>query len=221
MKFPLFILCSLSLLSLFSCSDDEPNYSCSDTNSVLFPEDPKERFFFKPGSYWVYENENAPGVFDSCYVTNYYSKTEPSDPERLGKINTKKCYEELYMESHSLRFGSLYTSAGVKIATEGFNYTNEYFSIVNFGIQTQNIQFCMLDLKGEEYIPENCEYNKVYITDSIDVNGQIYKDVLTIDRQPGNEGAYVSVSYAKNIGPVKMIRRDSTKWNLVRYEIMP
>jgi len=81
------------ILSSISCHDDNYPEGCNKRNTVLLPEDAKARFYFKDGTYWVYQDSISKEI-DSCWVEN-------SNSEIYHPYNYKTCHEDIYFDVYS------------------------------------------------------------------------------------------------------------------------
>lgn len=95
------IIILLALISLQQCQCKKndsitPALQCTSSNSVLVPQDMKDRFYFKDGTYWVYKNINT-NALDSMWVWQSTISTSPVEPKIYG-TGFNKCYESFYFK---------------------------------------------------------------------------------------------------------------------------
>jgi hypothetical protein len=209
-----------------SCKDKKPSgTSCTDPifcQSVLVA---KDFFFFKQGSWWVYE-EATSHERDSMYViqsvnstTNYNFditiKSALTDyeyhywPEYYGYNNgcsmngpvSKKC---LYVNRSKYKFQNLYAESFVFF----IRYNKDDFIYTGADVM-------------------NCPNNTITIAeiyDSLAVAGASFQHVVRVDElccfHEGNQPT--KFYYTKNVGIIRKDLIDSNQvWNLVNYHIEP
>src|SRR5690606_10575757 len=71
--------------------------------TAYFPQDAKDRFFFKKGTWWVYQNITTKEL-DSVWVSKANWSYVSADNMRDGYIKNK-CYETGIVEVYSLKNG--------------------------------------------------------------------------------------------------------------------
>ena len=87
----IFLVC-LGALFLSSCDED---FECSSDNTVPIPQNMKDFFYFKEGTWWVYYNTKT-HLYDSLWVRKSSLNVYRGEGrEGFGKID--KCYEQTSM----------------------------------------------------------------------------------------------------------------------------
>jgi hypothetical protein len=78
---------------LYTCRKSDAHLKCTDKNTVRFPQQTKEYFYFKEGSWWLYENQGT-GETDSQWVGRaYLERTNATQQKKNGAKVDGKCYE--------------------------------------------------------------------------------------------------------------------------------
>jgi|GEM_PF-2317358 len=214
-------LAFFAMLGLHNCGGpDTPTYECTPDITVPFPQDALDRFYFKTGTWWVYEEINNPGMEDSVWVTKNEVITEPPNPKIYGKINTRKCYSAYYVHIVNSRYGSLLIKMGISSPFDGFDYEKEFFGVGAIGELSNNIDLCIANLDGDSYREKNCDDNRISIDNSIMVQSQQYHEALHLLKDKGTWDYLDEAWYVRHIGLVKYKRADGSEWELVRYNIV-
>lgn len=97
----------LILIQSSSCSNKNKNEEetvCTTQNTVLVPQDLKDRFFFKEGTYWIYKNI-ASNETDSLWVVLGNVETISVDNKNYGYIKNK-CYERFVTTVKNKQFNN-------------------------------------------------------------------------------------------------------------------
>lgn len=103
----LLISLAVMLCSLSNCKKGNQDNKggietvCNSANTAYFPQDAKDRFFFKAGTWWVYENIDTKER-DSIWVKSAECHSWSADGKEGGYIKNK-CYESCRMEIFSLK----------------------------------------------------------------------------------------------------------------------
>lgn len=218
----LFIILNVGFCS--SCKDkDEPETNCTPDNTVLVPQDMKDRFFFKVGTYWIYKNLQT-NETDSIWVWISYNNPLSVNREDFGFIKDK-CYETFTTNTMSKKIpnNSNYNRWGIDIyPKEGKKLTNELFGLEDATSLTNYFPNYRIEVRGGVY--ENQSGSEITMLDSITTQDNIvYKDVLWLKYQAGilTRDYLDDMHYAKNIGLVKFHRfTDTSDWELIRYKII-
>lgn len=222
MKTFIFLLLTCLLFPfLQNCgTTDTPTYECTPDITIPFPQDALDRFYFKTGTWWVYEEINNPGVEDSVWVEKSYGISEIPDPKDYGRTKTKKCYDYHHVEIRSDRFGLLACNFRTGAVVEGFDYDSEFFRVTKTGEMANYITTCIASLNGNTYRPENCNKNKVNMVDTLTTPTKIYTNILLVEKDKGTMDFMDVAWYVKNVGLVKFEKADGSEWELVRYTIV-
>ncbi len=227
--FTLSAVATLVVSLAVSCKQntEEPNYCATSPggcNSVLVA---KEFFLFKPGSWWVYEEEYS-GVRDSMYVLNYVNGSDYNflmeikssldefeyrywpiyngQPSDNGCSTTapviKKC---MYVKSSKGKPGSPGISIG-EATSLFFQYR------INDSIQSYNFYYPNNRIKVTEILSQ-CSFGYDSFSETIKVfnpHNRFNRDHPT------------NYYHSKGVGIVRKELIDTTEtWNLVNYHIEP
>ncbi len=226
--FSLIALATLVVSLAVSCKQttEEPNFCATSPggcNSVLIA---KEFFLFKPGSWWVYEEEYS-GVRDSMYVYSYANASNydfdiviksslnnyqyHSWPVYNGQPTDKQCSKTspvvkkcLYVKSSKVLVGSQQESK--EITSLFFQYR------LNDSIQSYNF-----------YYPNNVVKIESILSESYFGYGH-FNETISI-KNPHNRFERdhpTNYFYSRGVGLVRKELLDTTEtWNLVNYHIEP
>lgn len=216
----LFIILNIGFCS--SCKDkDEPETICSPANTVLVPQDMKDRFYFKTGTYWIYKNL-ATQEIDSLWVIADVIENINVDDDGFIK---NKCYESFQIAIRSLLFTQKgrYNNYQLDFFPQsGHNLSNESYTLYDHSPLNNNNTVFRIELKGKSY--ENQMGASIEFKDSIVTNDNItYKDVLHLYYPTGTSTYdYLrEMYYAKNKGLVKFKRNtDNSEWELIQSKII-
>jgi hypothetical protein len=218
------LLALFILMQSSSCSNKNKNEEetvCTPQNTVLVPQDLKDRFFFKVGTYWIYQNIQT-NETDSLWVWVSYQESISVNDEHYGYIKDK-CYEQFATSimSELYKSSSRYTSYSISIypkkedGGELFGL-EESTPLNNFGA------IYRLENRGGQY--ENQEGVEITMLDTLlTQNNIVYKNVLHLKYPTGQQtNDYLDdMYYAKNIGLVKFHRfTDTSNWELIRSHIV-
>jgi hypothetical protein len=223
------ILTHLSIItfSIVLCSCDSNNKQeetvCSAANTVLVPQDLKDRFFFKVGTYWIYKNLQT-NETDSIWVFNSTNNTSPVDRKIFGD-GYNKCYQVFDLKTKSIKFSSAYyyTRLGISLHPPNvMNTNNELFGIGEGTPLNNYTAIYRIEIRGNKY--ENQDGAEILMLDSLTTGTNIvFKDILRLKYPAGfqTQDYMDDMHYAKNIGLVKFHRfTDNTNWELIRYNII-
>jgi hypothetical protein len=218
---------SIVLLSslLFSC--DERNKQeetvCTSANTVLVPQDLKDRFFFKEGTYWIYQNIQT-NETDSVWVFNSTNNTSAVDTKIFGD-GYNKCYEVFDIKTKSAKFqdAHYYSRLGISLhPIKEMNSNKELFGLSEGTPLNNYTAIYRLEVRGNKY--ENQDGAEILMLDSINtLTGLIFKDILRLKYPAGfqTQDYMDDMHYAKNVGLVKFHRfTDNSNWELIRYNII-
>jgi hypothetical protein len=197
---------------------------CTASNSVLIPADMKDRFYFKDGTYWVYQNINT-GATDSMWVWKSELTVLPVDPKIYGS-GFNKCYESFgyyIRNAKSVLDDSYYSSMGIILHPQKQESAKELFGISDFyHLNHSDINSYRIENRGGVY--ENQIGATMEMKDSIMTqDNTVFKDILRLYYAVGAQtNDYLTdMCFAKNIGLAKFKRRtDNTEWELTRYRIV-
>jgi len=192
-----------------------PDTICTDENTIKFPQDGVDRFFFKTGSYWVYK-DSIDGLLDSVWVTE---ATEGRMDMRKKNYKTKgKCYEFKKIKVESNRNSQYHINFAEQTSPYGSTYEEEYFYI-DILLPHSSLIYTRLRYKGENIdTAEVIENNKLSLVDSIKVLDHTFTNVLRIENPQGGIEPNAIMYYSKYNGLVKYKEKKSGHvWELLRY----
>lgn len=220
----LLIILSIAL-SCQSCKDDKQEMAtvCTPDNTVLVPQDMKDRFFFKEGTYWIYINLQTQEI-DSIWVWSSYNDNYPAtDLDDSGIKN--KCYETFTVNTKSRRYPKLetYNRYGLHpYPKAGKNLADEVFEIWDRTELNDMRAIYRTNMKGSQY--ENQMGAEITRLDSFLTKSNIvYHNILHLKYSQGltTQDYLDDMHYAKNIGLVKFHRfTDTSNWELIRCKII-
>lgn len=219
----LFVILNTGFCS--SCKDkNEPETVCTPQNTAYFPQDAKDRFFFKEGTWWVYENSDTKET-DSIWVTNASFRYWSADNMEDGNIKNK-CYEtgriEIYSLYNGIKTHLVQRSFSYIGGKPGINPAQEHFTLDDAIPMFDFRPVYRFDIFGEQYQTPNQESAEITFKDSIEVNGELYNNVLHYYYPNGvSPHDYLEEAwYAKNVGTIKYISKDHSTWILVKSKII-
>lgn len=215
-------------LLVLSCKKDPPIPYCEE-----FPDDcvdvreVKDYFYFKLGSWWVYEEEHT-GIRDSVYVTETYNDTS-SVLFETWLYSTYDGYDYTFWTTgvrpevksnmakkteRSTRVIRAKTTPGDHVAEDGcflfypipgLSTTTSYIS--GAGIENYHIGALVMEFIYSSYNIEGTTFNNVvYVSE---------------ENNPVEEGQPTNHYYSPHVGLIKKELLDSNQiWNLVEYEII-
>ncbi|MEI6506867.1 MAG: hypothetical protein WCO54_00185 [Bacteroidota bacterium] len=220
-----FIFTAILFLQQCQCKKNDtvtPVLQCTSSNSVLFPQDMKDRFYFNVGTYWIYKNIKTNDI-DSMWIWKSSIATTPVDPKMYG-TGFNKCYESFaYLIRNPLTANGdkYYSSISILLSPNKNQQAIELFGLSDFYLSNQ-ISVYRVDNRGGKY--ENQEGETMSMVDSIlTLDNIIYKNILRLYYPVGTQtfDYLLDAYYAKNVGLVKFKRRiDNTEWELIRYHIV-
>ncbi len=199
-------------INLTSCNDDKCDDCvsiCDSSNTIFLPQEVKDYFCFKEGSYWVYK-DSISGVFDSIWIKNAVIEigNQPS--------MKKNCNEVYSCVFSSLEYGGWICqieSVGPKVVNDIFNFK---FLNTNNGLLVYRFEY-----KDNAFIVNTAEGGVVSKMDSIDINGAVYKNILYLNYpNPVQRTEYYKTAYySPLVGLVKCITQDGKVWELIDYKV--
>ncbi|MFT6502332.1 MAG: hypothetical protein ACJASQ_002458 [Crocinitomicaceae bacterium] len=219
-KYILLVFCALLLLG---CKKDEPipcqetgNKNCEDIQNV------KNFFYFKVGSYWVYEEETS-GDLDTIYVTE--ASENPSNYDFDVRVySTYEGYFYHYWPEYSPVPGT--NEYGIVCKTCLFIKRSKYKPGDYVGEATSCF---FVPIVGTEETNWTVLYpsNKVRITsiDSVfDIGGIEFDRTITVHEEHSHMNNYSPTNHylSENVGLTRKELIDSNQvWNLIDYYIEP
>ncbi len=214
----------LSLALVLGCNKDTVPCTTCPTSSGADCEDiqnVKHFFYFKVGSWWVYEEENS-GARDSVYVTSALENPSNYDFD----VEVYSTYQDYYY-----RFWPVYNLVSSECPAQGvickqcLNINRSKYKPGDFVAET-NCFFFTPELGAFEYEPHSQAPMNRVILDSImteySLSNVIYERTIRIhEENTFMEGKQATNHYfSENVGLVKKELLDSNQvWNLVDYHI--
>jgi hypothetical protein len=220
----LFVLCA------YACTRDvpvepakPPPYECVPEKTAKVPDDLKDRFYFKTGTYWIYQNL-ATGETDSVAVCD-----APFTVWRITPLESEpwdKCYETFSMYLVNRQFthrNNYYMRAGLYYHIKnGYDLPDEFFSI--------QVNTLVMDDVGRDRISyQTGEYKNFYgatvnrlTVYELQTTSTNFYDVLRIS-YPGPTLAdyFFDMYYAENFGLIKYRSSDDgSSWEMIRCHIV-
>lgn len=211
------ILCMAWLLFLsVAFSNCKEKFECSPSNTVLIPQNMKDFFFFKEGTWWVYVNVKT-GDYDSLWVWKHnFDIYRGEGGEGFGHLD--KCYEQTLSAIKSEIVSDLMSYRISNMVLD----ERERFHFIIFWRDPSNGLGKDFNLFFTNGILEKIDpVRPVIITslDSVIVQKNSYNSLIEIDASGFIYDNIRYRLYAKNIGLIKYIDRDSNQWELIRYNI--
>jgi hypothetical protein len=218
---PLFnALLFISLLALYTCRNDE-DLVCTDKNTYKIHPRALDFFFFKEGSWWVYE-ERTFGYRDSIWAARDQIKSvnPPNSGKRTCKCGWGHCVQEANTYFENEKF-NLNTTGGFLFAYNlGVAPFDQSVEIIDDGGTYFTSEYKRWVVKNG-VITSGSDKIQLEALDSILVNGTLYKDIIhTWYEDPGSANDWLLEAwYAKNFHLVKF--RDSKGiWELQKCNII-
>lgn len=220
-NYQLFCICLLAFI--FTTCHKEENLKCTEKNTIKVIQHARDFFYFKQGSWWVYEEETTK-LRDSIWVEKTAENTYVPEGgiQRTCNCGWGKCEEKL----------------GVRFVNKNHNKTNND-RLFGYGIMSDIVEegtairssgghyFSLSDIRlaydkhGNivEPLPFDASLERI---NSMQIEGKTYEDIIRIYYQEGKgDGDWLEEGFfAKNIHLIKYRRSDSTTWNLVKYNIV-
>lgn len=218
----------LILLTFQNCGKpDIPDYECNSDITVFIPEAADSIFFFKEGTYWIYQREDSL-YEDSVWVSGVIAKNYPVDHKAYPEVKTKKCYE---FRSVTLTSKEGYFFDNTEFLVQGFepidgaDYSKEVFFI------NENITFRNPDRKSPRgrvlFAGNNLAMNNGYgdiatWLVSFSHGNTTYNSVIHLKNRPysKNQEYAAEVYYASRFGMIRFKDDNGIWWNLIRSHIV-
>jgi hypothetical protein len=203
---------------MFTTCRNESDLQCTDKNTIKILPHAMDFFFFKTGSWWVYEQEGT-GKRDSIYVGyhNIQTSNAVSAKKNCG-CGKGKCVQNANTSffSDKSKDKSLY---GFRI---GSSLEEGDYTIMEGGSTYVNYSGYRITYQNNQYDKQSPTYGTYEDLESITVKGRIYTDILHhYYTQSDNIPDWQHEAwYARNIYLVKFRLWDGTTWNLVKYNIV-
>lgn len=223
----IFLLLFLSL-ALTNCNR-EKNLKCSDANTVKVPPHAIDYFYFKVGTWWVYECEQT-GETDSLWVSeNDRYAGNPLRAKQDCSCGKGLCFQEAYTHIVNKKsvssnlillsyfMGHYLSDVANPIDDYGRSELREYRSDVH----TSGYK---IDYINQNYINKSTTGAALSSFDTLTVKGKTDNNIFEYKYDTGSSGSYpdwyLIAWYSKNISLIKYIKTDKTIWNLIKYNIV-
>ena len=208
----------LLLATIFCTCRSESELQCTNANTVRIIPHALDFFYFKTGSWWVYEEETT-GERDSIWVGIDISETSNATKAKTEcNCGRGKCVENKSISFFSRKANgqSLY---GFRISS-GLIEGN--FEIGESGKIYDNPTGYRIMYINNQYLKESPGYGVFEDLSSIEVRGKTYNNILHLyyTNQTNIPDWLHEAWYARNIYLVKFRLWDETTWNLVDYHIV-
>ncbi|HYG16064.1 MAG TPA: hypothetical protein VEC12_09945 [Bacteroidia bacterium] len=222
MKAIITVFFALAIIVLNSCKEEEP-----DEIVVAFPEDAVNYFYFKTGSYWIYQN-NKTNEVDSVWVhhsfKSWYS-AESWDKKTIYKI------ELIRMECNTSSYGT-YWSFDFRPFNYAGNQNNVSYSLWGGRSKISELTRCTLwkypfneginqvsNIKGVD----TSLYRIAGTHNTVTIGSKTYSSVLKVNITNCifMDKHDINMYWAPNYGIIKIEDLDdSSSWELVRHHLI-
>ena len=213
----------LSLVALFllTCKKDDSNLVCSDANTIKPPKDALDYFYFKEGTWWLYQ-EDSTGLTDSVWVSHSTMNQENlTASKRACNCGHGSCTQHAIVtfsnRAHNANTDKPLNGIGIRSSfTLGLSDISEGsdFCFLGSGFRWWYKNYKAQSPTDQGAILENL--------DSIVVKGKIFKDIIHhyYPIQTNIPDWLHEAWYARNIYLVKYRKYDGTNWSLIDYHIV-
>lgn len=199
-------------ISAWTCKE---KFECNSNNHVPIPQIMKDYFYYKEGSWWVYKNTKN-NTYDSMWISQSSSNNYRGEG-REGFGSTDKCYERIVMGIEQLGGDSISKFSMWDLSNFILNNDNRF----GFGVfwrdiaSTGNIDLNLFFTNNQLETYNPVRQISSEFKDSAMVQNQTYKNLIEVT---GSNYIYYWL-FAKNIGLVKYIDRNSNQWELIKHNI--
>jgi hypothetical protein len=198
------------LLTNAKCKLTGPDEIECNNNTLQLSSKAKSYFYFKQGSWWVYYNLTT-NVYDSLFVVSSQNKIR--QPAGDGE-DRSKCYEisrtTILSKRGEYSFGSSLDVSASKRTT----LFEENGSSQNNG---SNMELFFWE-DSVELINKVRPY-EIKLIDSLNIQNKWYKNLIEVKSEKVGFDNFDYRLYAKNIGLIKFINKQSNNWELIKHEI--
>lgn len=200
------------ILTLSSCKKkDNQTIDCGNGNTVLFPMDAFERFYFTDSTYWIYR-DSISGQVDSVWVQ--HSETSSAGIQTSDAESKNKCFQYGENTIQSV-LGENYQ---VTLLPRGKN-SGSYFSEIYIFIKKSGLTLSFALLEDSLFLNDGLGDGDIFFRPNILVNGVEFKNVLQWNNTTSIPVFYKKAYYVRNIGLVKYTASNGRVWELLRYRI--
>ncbi len=205
------------LAGIISCQSCKKKFECTAGNNVPIPQIMKGFFYYKVGSWWVYYNIKT-NAYDSMWVSQSSSNIYRGEgKEGFGDVN--KCYEHTVMgivNKRTVDFMRWDLSNFVLNNNQRFGFTI-YWRDPSTNVN-KDLNLFFSDGIIETYNPVRPLI--ISTPDSTTIQNNRYNNLIEVDAY---NFYYDNIKYrlfAKHVGLIKYIDRDSNQWELVKCNII-
>jgi len=202
-----FVITIISM-TLLNCNRCETNECTNGNTPYRISKVEKDYFYFKTGSWWVYENELSQEQ-DSMYVTE-------SNIERIMGDEACDCEESLFIRCGTSLDDSLFFNT----ISSGSKYL--YFTRKNLGSSFIELTFRFQVLNDSALSLTNQHNAIISYLPSYKVLNEEFKNVYRCFYNRALTDFYSDSYFASGIGLIRFTYKDGdgTYWNLIRYHVI-
>lgn len=217
-------LCVSMLFSLNTCKDsDTPSYECTTDITVLLPEKAVSTFFFKEGSYWIYQREDSLYT-DSVWVTSAHQDILPVNKKVYNYFKGEKCYQSrstFFTSKNGYFFISSKYSLQIKAPENTSLYSEEVFVLYETpSLNSGNSPQERILFRGNDLVKSNGFGDTTILLDSFAVVDTVLPNAMLFRKNASFPDYLKEAYYAPGFGLIRFNDKDDAWWNLVRYNIV-
>ena len=214
------LICAAMIsLIAFGCNRLDTSLKCSDANTIKLPKDMLDFFYFKRGTYWVYQKDSTDQI-DSVWVVDDNMGTEdPKSAKQDCGCGQGKCYQTA---------GCVFNSTESVKANRTLLKYEFFYNIIDLKGLQSNVSETYWDgarnyatyiySNNGKFIPNpNCTESDINF---ITIKGFQFNDCMQLQYDKNRLNWYKNIIYSRNIGMIKYLKYDNTTWQLVRYKIV-
>ncbi len=169
--------------------------------------------WFPNDSYWIYEEGDSSGDFDSVYASHAGTQIT-KDPDDSG-------YNwENYTLALTIRGRRRFQSTNAwPSGVDGSHTLSEMIEYYSNSMVEESDYMLSWDTQGPDtpFVYVNTQIVGHY--DSMEIRGVVYHDVIEVATHPLEADYTHNVVWAKDVGVIRRSIVDGTVWSLVRYHI--
>jgi len=214
------VLVFSGMLGLQNCGEpDTPTYECTPDITVLLPEKVVSTFFFKEGSYWIYQREDG-AYLDSIWVSKSSVGIYPVNTKAHPNFKGKKCYEAKQtiftsLSGYIFENNEYFIQAAYPKETDDQN--EEVFVVFDGWKKTRDSRiFC----QRNQFEGLNDIGDSIFEIQSLVVSGKKYSNVVHYKKIAPRPYYLLEAYYAPGYGMIRTKDENDAWWNLVRYNIV-
>ncbi len=205
------------MLQAASCKKPEDKKLDCSNNTMPLPQMAKDYFLFEDGSYWLYKNTISHSL-DSFYITNFKNWTGDNTIFKYGN-KLKRCYECFDYKIYTINGTSIEIGIFPSFPNNDISFQNQLFNINETNSVTGQL-YPKAEFVGDTLYRTNYVLDgRVMIIDTIEIDTQVYQNVLYFKNPNGGINFVTDSYYAKNIGLIKFTTNDNQTYELVKYQI--